>query len=180
MEMTLHKSEGRYLTFSIAHEEYGVEIHRVREIIGPVVLEVVPDAAPHVRGILRLRGKVVPVVDLRNRFGFEKGEAHPGSCVVTVLAKGSDGPFLVGLLVDGIREVIQVWTGDLEEELEMREDSRNEFLMGLARCQDRFVLLLDVEKIAKGEEVTGNILLDRAAPSLTAETGRSIDKRSKT
>jgi purine-binding chemotaxis protein CheW len=153
MEMTLHKAEGRYLTFSIAHEEYGVEIHRVREIIGPVVLEVVLNAAPHIRGILRLRGKVVPVVDLRNRFGLEKGEPGQGSCVVTVLAKGWDGPFLVGLLVDGIREVVQVWTGDLEKDPAMKGDSRNEFLMGLARCQDRSVLLLDVEKMAKGEDV---------------------------
>jgi purine-binding chemotaxis protein CheW len=153
MEMVLHKVEGRYLTFSVAHAEYGVEIHRVREIIGPVVLEAVPEAAPHIRGILRLRGKVVPVVDLRSRFGLVEGETHRGSCVVTVLARGWNGPFLIGLLVDGIREVVQVWTQNLEKAPVKAEEARDRFLMGSARCQDRVVLLLDVEKVAEGEEV---------------------------
>ncbi len=153
MQMALHKAEGRYLTFSIVREEYGVEIHRVREIIGPVVLEVVPDTAPHIRGILKLRGKVVPVVDLRNRFGLEETEAGKGNCVVTVLAKGWDGPYLMGFLVDGIREVVQVWSRDLEGVPGMEEDSREEFLLGLAQHQDRAVLLLDVDKIAREEGV---------------------------
>jgi purine-binding chemotaxis protein CheW len=152
MDLIPLKAEGRYLTFSIAHEEFAVEVHRVREIIAPVILETVSDAAPHIRGVLRLRGKSVPVVDLRSRFGLEGEAPNRGSCVVTVLTRGWDGPFLVGLLVDGIREVIQVWAKDLEEGLAMEGAGRTGFLLGRAQCQDRTVLLLDVDKIPEGEE----------------------------
>src|SRR5581483_630745 len=116
--------EGRYLTFSISHEEYGVEIHRIREIISPVILEVIPGSAAHVRGVLKLRGKIVPVLDLRERFGLKDGRAQGSSCIVTVLAKGWNGPFLLGFLVDGIREVVEVRDEDLEKDLTI------EFLMG--------------------------------------------------
>ncbi len=153
MEAIVQKQEGSYLTFALGREEYGVEVRRVREIIAPAVMEVVPGLAPHIRGILRLRGKVVPVLDLRRRFGLEETETRGDYCVVTVLAKGWEGSFLMGLLVDGIREVIQVDVQNLEKTSMAEEDPREEFLRGLAQCQDRVVLLLDVDKVAQDEEV---------------------------
>jgi purine-binding chemotaxis protein CheW len=153
VETIVHKAEGRYLTFSMGREEYGIEIQRVREIMGFAAIETIADAGPSIRGVIRLRGKVVPVLDLRQRFGLEGAEIQRGSCVVTVLVKGWEGPCWLGLLVDGIREVVQVWTRDLEEAAVMEGDPREEFLFGLARCQDRAVLLLDVDKVAKEEAV---------------------------
>ncbi len=145
--------EGRYLLFSIGQETYGVGIHRVREIIGPVELQALPEASPTIAGVVTLRGKTIPVVDLKSRLGLEPQERTGGSCVLTVLAKGWEGPLWMGILVDGVQEVVQVRSSDLEELPEMEEDPRSEWLMGLAKTQDRIVLLLDVDRVAKEEEV---------------------------
>lgn len=148
-----HQTEGRYLLFSLAHETYGVGIHRVREIMGPVELQPVQDAPPSVKGTVNLRGITIPVVDMRCRLGLEAKPAGTGNCVVTVLAKGWDGPLWMGLLVDGIQEVTQVWSKDLEATPGMEEDPRADWLLGLARCGEKVVLLLDVDQVAKEEEV---------------------------
>jgi purine-binding chemotaxis protein CheW len=151
--MEISKAEGRYLTFSVAHEEYAVEVHRVREIIGPSAMEPAANAAPYIRGVIQLRGRTVPVLDLRRRFGLEEAEQRREDCIITVLVKGWEEPFLMGLLVEGIREVIQIWTENLEKAPAMEGDPREDFLLGLAQLEDRVVLLLDVDKLAKEEEV---------------------------
>ena len=145
--MTL-KAEGRYLTFSVAQLEYGVEIQKVREILEPSSLEPIPQASSNVRWAVRLRGQVVPVVDLRRCFGSTPVGAFPHQCVVTVVARGWKGSFLMGLLVDGIREVVQVRNKDLEE---MSGEEREGCLLGPVQCQDRSVLLLDVDALSEKE-----------------------------
>src|SRR5579883_2062758 len=102
----IRKAEGRYLAFSVEHGEYAVEVQKVREILEPSVLEPIPNAASNARWVIRLRNRVVPVVDLRRFLGFEKTGAKPTQCVLTAVVRGWDGPFLMGFLVDGIREVI--------------------------------------------------------------------------
>lgn len=145
--------EGRYLTFSLAGREYGVEVQKVREILEPSCLEPLSGAELNVRWVLRLRGRVVPVVDLRRRFGLAPTGAFPHQCIVTVVVRGWDGPFLMGLLVDGVREVVQVWSKDLVEG--MAGEGREQCLLGPVQCQDRPVLLLDVDALSEEEAVQG-------------------------
>jgi purine-binding chemotaxis protein CheW len=142
--------EGRYLTFTLAQREYGVEIQKVREILEPLALEPLPQAASHVRWVIRLRNRVVPVVDLRRCLGLGNTGARPNRCVLTVVIRGWNGPFLMGILVDGVREVLQVWSKDLEESTE--EDRPEAFLRGPVRSEERLVSLVDVDGLAEEVE----------------------------
>jgi purine-binding chemotaxis protein CheW len=152
MQMTLHKIEGRYLTFWVGKREYGVEIHRVKEILGITALEPIVNTGSAVQGVLRIRGKVVPVVDLRLRLGLEETGAPSVGCVLTLSVKGWSGPLLMGLRVDGIREVVQIWTKNLEETPAAETVFGQEILMGVARYQERNILLLDTDSLAKEAE----------------------------
>jgi purine-binding chemotaxis protein CheW len=146
-------AEGKYLLFTLALETYAVGIHEVLEILGPLDLPELAEGSPSVRGLLNLRGKVVPVIDLRCRLGLDVAKTNPGRCVLTVRAQGWDGPLWIGLVVDGIQNVVQIKQEELEEVPDMEDDPRNGFIRGLAQCQDRVVLLLDVDQVAKGDEV---------------------------
>ncbi len=165
MQTLVHKAEGRYLTFSVAREEYAVEVHRVREIVDSSTMELKSNPDSSLCGVLKLRDREVQVIDLTRRFSLGKAWDRLGGCVVTVLVKGWNGPLLMGLLVDGVREVIQVWTKDLENELVLEPGPRKSFLLGSIRCQDRLVHLLDADQLAVKEEalVAGEIL-DPAKP----------------
>jgi len=148
MKIMIRNIEGRYLTFTAAQREYGVEIQKVREILEPSALEPLPQAASHVRWVLHLRDRVVPVVDLRRCLGLGDTGARPNQCVLTVVVRGWDGPFLMGILVDGVREVLQVWSKDLGEPPE-EEGCREAFLLGPVHSGDRLVFLLDVDGLAE-------------------------------
>ncbi len=151
MEKTTPIIQGRYIFFAIAGQVYGVGIHHVREIVDSKLLEVVGDSSLSIRGYLDLRGRNIPVVDLRNKLGMEDTPIHPWSSVLTMVAKGWDGPLWMGLLVDGVEQVVQVASTDVEAVPDMEEDPRGPWLMGFTRHQDRTVLLLDLDKVAKEE-----------------------------
>jgi purine-binding chemotaxis protein CheW len=146
-----HPFEGKYLLFSIAGQVYGVGMKFVREVMNPFPLRLLRDGYPAVRGFLNLRGQDVPVVDLRRKLGMEEAEIHPGSSVLAVLARGWEGAQWMGLLVDGILQVAQFGTDDLEKVPEMEADPREGWLLGLARWQEQAVLLLDVNQVAREE-----------------------------
>ena len=154
MPMAQKINEGTYLTFALAQEEYGIEMHRVLEIQGTSAIEPLADGSPLVRGILSGRGKRLPVLDLRGCLGKAQGDLPRQNCIVTVAVRGWEGKlFHLALLVDGVREVVQVLNQDLEEAPEMEEDARAEFLKGLAQCQERLVILLDLDRLARLEEL---------------------------
>jgi purine-binding chemotaxis protein CheW len=134
------RAESRYLTFTAGRVEYGVEIQKIREILEPSRLEPLPKPATAVRWVIRHRNTTVPIVDLRRWMGLEKNGARPNQSILTVAAKGWDGPCLMGLLVDGIREVVQVGDPDTESRPE-------EFIQGPVQCEGREVVLLDVDQL---------------------------------
>lgn len=149
MKTMNQKTEGRYLTFSAAQKEYAVEVQKVREILEPSLMEPLPNPSSHVRWAIRIRGRVVPVIDLRRYLGLEKAGARPTQSVLTVVVRGWNGPQLLGLLVDGIREVIQVWSKDLE--VERVEAGGAEGPLWPIQCQDREVVLLDADLLSAKE-----------------------------
>lgn len=154
MQMASRINEGTYLTFALAREEYGIEMHRVLEILGTSAVEPLAEEGSVVRGILPWRGQKVPVLDLRRCLGKAQWDLPHQSCVVTVTAKDWEGRMgYMALLVDGVREVVQVWNENVEEGPALEEDPRAEFLKGLAQCQERLVILLDLDRFANLEEL---------------------------
>ncbi len=137
--------DGKHLTLMLGKEEYGVAVRDVREIVGPMPITPVPGTAAHVLGVVNLRGKVVPVLDLRIRLGLPPIEVGPRSCVVVCQGVGHA---LVGLLVDTVVEVLTVRTQDVEPPPTMAGAE----VQGLAKVKGRVVILLDVAAtIATGQ-----------------------------
>jgi purine-binding chemotaxis protein CheW len=147
---------GKYLTFTLAGEVFGLPILKVREIIGLMDITPVPHAPAHVRGVINLRGKVIPVVDLRRQFGMAAVEAHERNCiiVVDVLARGR--LVNVGILVDGVSEVLDIASADIEPPPLFGNGLNTDFILGLAKAGGTVKILLAIEQILAPNEGTVN------------------------
>lgn len=139
---------GKYLTFFLAGEEYGLEILKVSEIIGLQPITRVPRMPEFVRGVINLRGKVIPITDLRRKFGMT-AEDSEDSCIIVVQMKGIQ----TGIVVDRVSEVVAVAEGDIEDAPSFGAGIRTEFLLGIAKAGDRVKLLLDIDKVLATSEI---------------------------
>ncbi|TAL74998.1 MAG: purine-binding chemotaxis protein CheW [Rhodanobacter sp.] len=137
------------LTFSLAGEEYGVDILAVREIRGWSRVTRIPQAPPHVLGVLNLRGAVVPVMDLRLRFGIERAEYGVNTVMIVVAVEGR----LFGIVVDAVSDVIDIDPAAIKPVPDMGAIVDTRYLKGLATHVERMVMLLDVEKLMRPDEV---------------------------
>src|SRR3954454_15011747 len=99
------KRAGKYLTFQLASEEFGIRVLKVREIMGLQDITAVPQTPAHVKGVINLRGKVIPVIDLRLKFGLPPGEYDQRTCIIVAQVQGESGPIQMGVIVDGVSEV---------------------------------------------------------------------------
>jgi purine-binding chemotaxis protein CheW len=142
---------GKYMTFKLATEEYGVEILHVREIIGLMDITRVPRTADYVRGVINLRGKVIPVVDLRLKFGMERIEPTEQTVIIVVQHQLGDQSVTTGLLVDEVLEVLNVENGMMEPPPIFGGDAGDgAFLVGVGKVGPRMVFLLDIERVLQG------------------------------
>ena len=139
--------EGKYLTFSLADEEYGIGILKIREIIGMMPITTVPETPAFVKGVINLRGKVIPVVDLRRRFGMPTMDYTERTCIIVVETRGPNGPVLMGIVVDTVSEVMSVETSAVEAapDLGLRLDA--DYIMGLAKQKSGVKILLDIDRV---------------------------------
>lgn len=135
---------GTYLTFQVAAEEYGIEILKVREIIGMLPITPVPGSPPVMQGVVNLRGKVIPVLSMRSRFGLPPGEPHPHNVVIVV--DGGDGA-QIGLAVDRVREVAKFSQADTEPPPGYGLDIDASMVAALGKSQNRIRILLDLGKV---------------------------------
>jgi purine-binding chemotaxis protein CheW len=140
---------GKYLVFALGGEEYGIAVSRVREIIGPMPVTRVPRVPESVLGVINLRGKVIPVVDLRVRFGLEAIDHGLRTCIVVVQA--ADAEF--GLVVDCVSEVINIADEEIEEPPAFGPGVDTPYLLGLAKCGPHVRLLLDIERVLSRAEL---------------------------
>jgi purine-binding chemotaxis protein CheW len=140
---------GKYLVFALGGEEYGVEVSRVREIIGPMPITRVPRVPESVRGVINLRGKVIPVVDLRIRFGLEAIDHGLRTCIIVVQAAGAE----FGVVVDRVSEVAVITGSEIENAPAFGPDIETPYLLGIARAGPRVRLLLDIERVLSREEM---------------------------
>jgi purine-binding chemotaxis protein CheW len=147
--MNTSESKGltQYLTFSVAGEEYGVSVLSVREILEYGVVTRVPRAPSHIRGVMNLRGRVVPLVDLAVRFGLPPAPPTSRTCVVVVEVELQGERTVMGLVADAVSQVIQLGAGDIEAPPPFGATVDAAFLSGMGRAGKRFVLLLDVARV---------------------------------
>jgi len=137
----------KFLAFSVDDTAYGMPVLRVREIIGLLDITPVPQVARHVRGVVNLRGKVIPVVDLRVTFGRPASGDRERSCIVVVDVRTSRGPSLMGLIVDAVSEVIALGPADVESPPEVGRSDEQGYLLGIARGRSGVRMLLDIDRL---------------------------------
>ncbi|HOK06719.1 MAG TPA: chemotaxis protein CheW [Syntrophales bacterium] len=155
MEQTggVKEREGKYLTFTLAGEEYGIGILKVREIIGMMVITAVPQTPGYVKGVINLRGKVIPVVDLRLKFGMEPMEYTERTCIIVVEIAGAGKKIPMGIVVDSVSEVLNIRGGDIEDTPNFGSRLQTEYILGMAKTGGGVKILLDIDKVLNSEEL---------------------------
>jgi purine-binding chemotaxis protein CheW len=144
---------GKYMTFQIAKEEYGLEILKVREIIGLMEITRVPRTREFIRGVINLRGKVIPVVDLRLKFGMPACEATDQTVIIVVQWTVDGRPLTMGILVDQVLEVLSIDGPHIEPPPALGSASLDsEFILGVGKHEKRIVFLLDIAKVLSSDE----------------------------
>ena len=146
--------QGKYLTFTLAEEEYGIGILKIKEIIGMMSFTTVPRTPAYVKGVINLRGKVIPVVDLRLRFGMPAIEYTDRTCIIMVEIKTGNGVVLIGIVVDSVSEVLNIKAEDIEDTPAFGTHLDTSFILGMARIDKSVKILLDVDRLLSGEEVS--------------------------
>ncbi|WP_088189483.1 chemotaxis protein CheW [Desulfosporosinus sp. FKA] len=149
LEMEEDTQKGRYLTFSLDEESYGIEIMYVTEIIGIQVITEIPELPEYVRGIINLRGKIIPVMDVRLRFKKEPRTYNDRTCVNVVEIQAIS----IGLIVDSVAEVLSIPDQDIVEPPQINMRSNNRYIKGIGKVGSSVKLLLDCEKLLTEDEV---------------------------
>jgi purine-binding chemotaxis protein CheW len=140
---------GKYLTFFLASEEYGVEILKVQEIIGRMPITPVPLTSKYIRGVINLRGKIHPIMDLKIKFGMDETQMTDETCIIVI----KTSTLMMGILVDKVSEVVNVGSGDIEDTPSFGAEVNTEYLLGVGKAGGRVRLLLDIEKIITASDV---------------------------
>jgi purine-binding chemotaxis protein CheW len=138
---------GKYLTFKLVDEEYGLEILKVREIIGLLPITSLPRTPVFVRGVINLRGKVIPVIDLRKKFELDLTDDTDQTCIIVVDVTGRNGSIQVGILVDSVSEVLDIRGEDIEESPAFGTNVDTAFILGMAKAKGSVKILLNIEKV---------------------------------
>jgi purine-binding chemotaxis protein CheW len=145
--------EGKYLTFSMAAEEYGIGILKVKEIIGMMAITVIPQTPPYVKGVINLRGKIIPVVSLRLKFGMEEIDYSDRTCIIVVEVKTNTGHVLMGIVVDAVSEVLNIRNAEIEDTPVFGTSLNTDFILGMAKANDGVKILLDIDKVISAQEM---------------------------
>ncbi len=142
--------EGKYLTFALAHEEYGLEILKVREIIGYIDVTAVPQTPHYVKGVINLRGQVIPVVDLRSKFGMETTDVTDETCIIVVEITHGGRKFNTGIVVDRVQEVLDIPGGNIEDAPQFGVSVNTDFILGMGKVGESVKILLDIDRVLTG------------------------------
>lgn len=156
---------GKYLVITLGHESYGIPVLAVREIIRLCPITPVAGMPAHVRGVINLRGKIIPLIDLRTRFGLPDAVDHDRRCIVVAqVVTGSGGPHLQGVIVDGVEEVASFAATDIEPTPDFGAALDTRFIAGMAKSGSLVRTLIDLNRI-----VTVDVVAMPSAPSPTEE-----------
>ncbi len=161
MDQAVHNisaKEGKYLTFSLADEEYGIGILKIKEIIGMMPITTVPQTPDFVKGVINLRGKVIPVLDLRRRFGMEPMDYTERTCIIVVEIAGTAKNVMIGVVVDSVSEVLSIKGDVIEETPTFGTKLNTDYILGMAKIGKGVKILLDIDRVLGTDEIS---LLER-------------------
>ncbi len=144
---------GKYLVFHLGKEEFGIRVLKVREIMGVQDITAVPQTPGHVKGVINLRGKVVPVVDLRLKFGLPEIEYTQRTCIIVVQVQADSYSMQMGIVVDGVAEVLNLAPGDIEDTPDFGQGVVTPFLLGMAKIKGKVKILLDIDQVLTTQEL---------------------------
>ena len=142
---------GKYLTFRLGREEFGIRVMQVREIMGLLEITPVPHTPAHVKGVINLRGKVIPVVCLRSKFSLSSAEYTARTSIIVVQVDG--GRVLAGVIVDAVSEVLNVAPGDIEDAPDFGSGAETSYLVGMAKIKGSIKILLDIDQVVMASEL---------------------------
>lgn len=146
--------EGKFLTFALGREEYGLEILKVREIIGYMDITCVPRTPDYVKGVINLRGQVIPVIDLRMRFGMEQAKVTDQTCIIVAEVNQKNRTFNAGLIVDRVQEVLDIRGEEIEDASQLGSAVQTEYILGIGKVASSIKILLDIDRILNGVRIT--------------------------
>jgi chemotaxis signal transduction protein len=150
---TTRSREGKYLIFNLGDERYGIGILDVREIIGMMSITKMPQMPDAFKGVINLRGKVIPVLDMRVKFGMEEVEYTPRTCIIITEVSGLSGSTLVGGIVDSVSEVFQIKEADVEDSPNFGGNFSDDFILGMAKTEKGVIILLEIDRILQARDV---------------------------
>lgn len=152
--------EGKYLTFVLNEEEYGIGILKIKEIIGMMPITTVPQTPDFVKGVINLRGKVIPIVDLRARFGMDTIDYTERTCIIVVEIEGPAGMLMIGIVVDAVSEVLNIKGEDIEDTPTFGTKLNTDYILGMAKMEGGVKILLDIDRVLTGDEIA---VIEKAA-----------------
>lgn len=145
--------EGKYLTFNLKNENYGIPLGRVKEIIAMLPITEVPKTPNYIKGVINLRGKIIPIMDLRLKFCLEEKEYNDRTCIIVVDILNGETKRQTGLAVDSVAEVVDIKSAEIEEMSSSENSDEDEFIIGIGKVKEKVVMLLDIDKILNKEAV---------------------------
>ena len=145
----------KYLTFTLADESYGIGILKVKEIIGMMPITSVPKTPGFVKGVINLRGKVIPIIDLRLKFDMESKDYTERTCIIVVEIEAGEETVLIGIVVDSVSEVLNITVDQIEDTPEFGTQLNTDYILGLAKTDDGVKILLNIDKVLTQVEVSG-------------------------
>lgn len=138
---------GKFLTFMLGSEIYGLPIKKAKEIIGMMEITHIPKTQEYIKGVINLRGKIIPIIDLRLRFGMEEKAYNDRTCIIVIEVNAAENHRLAGLVVDTVAEVVNIQKGELESPPEYDAQKEGNFLGALGKMKEKVVMILDIERI---------------------------------
>ena len=143
------------VSFNLGVEEYGVDVLKVREIIRMPIVTRVPNTPHYVEGVINLRGKVIPVVDLRLKFGLQEVEYTARTCIIVVQIQGPDSVSLTGIVVDEVSEALNIAAGEIEDTPDFGDGAATPYILGMAKSKGKVKILLDIDRVLQAQEIDG-------------------------
>ncbi len=152
-QVSVESLADKYLTFKLGDEEYGITILKVQRIIQMQTITPVPKTPEYMRGVINLRGKIIPVISLRNKFGMEQKEDSETTCVIVVQIGLGGTELTIGVVIDQVSEVIFIEGEDIQETPQFGQNVETEFILGMAKLERGVVMLLDINSVLSSTEV---------------------------
>ncbi len=152
-----HKSKedraGKYLAFHLGAEEFGIQVLKVREIMGLQEITAVPHTPAYTNGVINLRGKVIPVIDLRLKFGMKETEYTQRTCIIVTEVEAESGSLMIGAIVDGVNEVLTLAAADIEDTPDFGGEVNTTGILGMAKVKGRVKILLDIDHVMTHQDL---------------------------